>query len=192
MNVTQEDARESLELVEDTTTRLRRAIAASYAGGLLILWGLIWVIGFASVHFLPRRAGHIFTALDLVGLVGTVLLVVRWPQTASVRGTATTVVLRRMCVFWALLFAYALAWIVLTSPLGGLQLCVFLCTVGMFGYTVIGLWSGSLFMLWLGLAVTALTFIGYYALPDHFYLWMSPTGGGALLGTGLYIRIRWR
>lgn len=192
MNVSQENARESLELVEDTTTRLRRAIAASYASGLLILWGLIWVIGFASVHFLPRRAGHIFTALDLVGLVGTVLLIMRWPRTGSVRGAGTTVVLRRMCVFWALLFAYALAWIVLTSPLDGLQLCVFLCTVGMFGYTVIGLWSGGFFMLWLGLAVTALTLIGYYVLPDYFYLWMSPMGGGALLGTGLYIRIRWR
>jgi hypothetical protein len=97
-----------------------------------------------------------------------------------------------MLIFWVLLFAYAIVWLFLVGAVDGMQLCVYLCTAAMFGYVVIGLWSGSFFMVWLGLAVTGLTFLGYYGLPDYFYLWMSPMGGGPLLGTGLYIRIRWR
>ena len=161
MNVSQEDARESLTMIKATSDHTRKVIASSYASGLLILWGVIWVVGFVSVHFYPRRAGYIFNTLNAIGL-------------------------------WFLLFAFASLWLLLLSPAKGIQLCAFLCTVAMFGYVVLGLWLGSYFMVWLGLMVTGLTFLGYYVFPGYFYLWMSPMGGGALLGTGVYIRVRWR
>ena len=97
-----------------------------------------------------------------------------------------------MLLFWVALFAYAGLWILLLKPANGVLLGTFLATVAMLGYVAIGLWSGSAFMTVLGLAVTSLTVFGYFVLPGHFYLWMAPTGGGALLGTGLYLRVRWR
>ena len=192
MDVSKQDARQSLELIEGTTVRTRKAIASRYASSLLILWGLIWALGFMLVHFWPRRGGQVFWWLDAVGIAATILIGVRLPSRTSVRSAATSKVLWRMFGFWFLLFAYGIAWTLLLRPVSGTQVCAFFCTIVMLGYVVIGLWSGSFFMFWLGLAVTALTFLGYYALPDYFFLWMSPTGGGALLGTGLYIRIRWR
>jgi hypothetical protein len=56
----------------------------------------------------------------------------------------------------------------------------------------IGLWTESLSTLWLGLAVTALTLFGFYSIPGRFNLWMALTVGGASLGAGWYVRIRWR
>ena len=192
MNVSQEDARESLTAIKATSDHTRKVVAASYASGLLILWGLIWVVAFISVHFYPRRAPYIFNTLNAVGIVGTILICRKWPARAATKTPASDKILWRIFGFWFLLFAFASLWLLLLSPAKGIQVSAFLCTVAMFGYVVLGLWLGSYFMVWLGLMVTALTLLGYYVLPGYFYLWMSPMGGGALLGTGIYIRVRWR
>jgi len=57
---------------------------------------------------------------------------------------------------------------------------------------VMGLWFCSYFMVLLGLGVTAATLIGYYLLTPYYCLWMAAMGGGALLATGVYIRVCWR
>ena len=41
MNVSQEDARESLSAVQDVAARTQRAVASAYANPLLILWGIL-------------------------------------------------------------------------------------------------------------------------------------------------------
>lgn len=79
MNVSPNDARESLSLIEETTTRTSRAISASYAGNLLILWGLIWMAGFTAVHFLHEQGGLAFMILDGLGMIGTILICRKWP-----------------------------------------------------------------------------------------------------------------
>jgi hypothetical protein len=61
----------------------------------------------------------------------------------------------------------------------------------MFAYIVIGLWFAAYFMVWLGLAVTAATLTGFFLFTQYYCLWMAVTAGGLLLGTGLYLRIRW-
>lgn len=192
MSISQQDAAASLNLVHDATAKTRRAIAAGYAGNLLILWGIVWIAGFAAVHFSPHHGGRIFAVLDGLGIVGTVLICRKWPIRSSMTGQAISRIGRRMLLFWLVLFVYAGLWALLLKPASGMLLGTFLATVAMLGYVVIGLWSGSSFMIALGLAVTGLTLFGYFLIPAYFNLWMAPTGGGALLGTGLYIRTRWR
>jgi hypothetical protein len=62
----------------------------------------------------------------------------------------------------------------------------------MFAYVVIGLWFESWFLAVLGILVTVLTMAGYAWWPAYYCLWMAVTGGGALFGSGLYLRLRWR
>ncbi|MHC4527109.1 MAG: hypothetical protein ACYS29_04455, partial [Planctomycetota bacterium] len=84
-------------------------------------------------------------------------------------------------------------WLSFLRPFNGLQMNAFLCTAIMFAYVVTGLWYGSYHMVWLGLAVTCSTLIGFYLIPPKYYcLWMAPMAGGALFGAGLYFRLRWR
>jgi hypothetical protein len=191
MSVTHDEARQSLDLIEETVAKTNKRIAASYAGNLLIWWGLIWIAGFTALYLLGPQGGYVFGVLDGLGVVGTILLCRKWPIRGSLRGPGSLQLVRRMMVFWLILVAYAILWVFLLSPMTGMQLGAFLVTAVMLGYAVIGLWTGSLFMLWLGLIVTGLTVFGFYILPGHFNLWMAPVGGGALLGTGLYIRLRW-
>ena len=101
-------------------------------------------------------------------------------------------VARNIFLFWLALAAYAGLWLLMLRPATGMQVGALLVTVAMLGYVVTGLWTGSMVLVWLGLAVTLLTLFGFYVLPDYFNLWMALAGGAAVLGTGLYIRIRWR
>jgi hypothetical protein len=192
MTVSQQDAAESLDLIHQTAAKTRRAVSASYAGNLLILWGLIWLAGFTAMYVSPHRGWIVFAGLDGLGISSTLLLCRKWPVRTLAGGGSVSSAARRMLVFGLVLLAYAGLWVLLLRPIGGILLGTFLATVVMMGYVVIGLWSGSTFMIVLGLVVTGLTILGYYALPGCFNLWMAVTGGGALLGTGLYIRIRWR
>lgn len=192
MAISPQDAADSLSLIRETAGRTRRAISAGYAANLLILWGAVWVAGFAAVHSWGHWGGWVFAALDGLGIVGSAFLCRHWPSRISVTGRSVTRTGRRMIAFWLALFVYAGLWILLFRPAGGMLLGTFLVTVVMLGYVAVGLWSGSSFMVVLGLAVTGLAFLGYYVFPEYLNLWMAGLGGGTLLGTGLYIRIRWR
>ena len=134
-----------------------------------------------------RVGGCIFTALDILGITGTFVLARRWP----LKGAEARAMSRGLIGLWLFLALYAVIWIVLLRPARGNQIGALLCTVCMFGYVVIGLWFRSPFMIGLGLAVTVLIVAGFYLIPHYFYLWIALTGGGTILGTGLYIR-RWR
>jgi len=192
MNVSEQNARQSLHLTEEAANRARRAVAASYASDLLILWGFVWLAGYLSLHFSLEYGGRIFGVLDVLGVIGTFLICRKWPIRNSAAGGGISSTARRIVVLWVVLFAYAGVWLLLFKPTSAMLVGVFLVTVVMLGYVVTGLWSRGSFIIWLGLVVTGLALFGYYVIPRYFNLWMAPTGGGALLGTGLYIHIRWR
>jgi hypothetical protein len=192
MSVSYEDAKESLTVIKAVTAQTRKAVASAYAAPLLILWGSIWVVSFVLVHFYRYWAGYIFNAFNTIGAVATLWICLRWRAKAATKSPTSQTLAWRILGFWALLGVYIWLWLWLLTPSRGIQVCVFISTVAMFGYVVMGLWFGSCFMLYLGLGVTAITIFGYHFLPAYFFLWMAVMAGGSLFGTGLYIRIRWR
>lgn len=194
MNISQEEAQDSLNQIEVVSSRMRRNIVASYASPLLILWGLVWIAAFVGTHFFLAWAWYIWMSLDIIGVAGTFLICRHQYRSATpTKISAAKKIGWRIFWFWALLGIYIFIWLSILHPVSGLQTNAFLCTVIMFAYIAIGLWFESFFMIWLALAVTAITLLGLYLIPHSFYcLWMALAGGGAMLGTGLYARIRWR
>lgn len=193
MNVSVKEAQEALDLVQTMQRRVHRVIAEGYTSSLLVLWGGIWAVGFLALHILGGpRGGLVFGILDGVGLVATFLLIRRAPHKQAIRSPQEGQLLWQLWGLWIALFLYGALWLLLFKPQTGLQLGVFLCTLSMFAYVVMGLWLRCPFMIWLGLGVTALTLLGYTLLPAFFYLWMAVVGSSTLIGTGLYIRRYWR
>ena len=194
MDISKQDAKESLDEIQAVLDHTRKAIASNYANPLLIMWGLIFITAYLGTHFFVAWAWHIWTALDAVGIIGTFLIC--WQQFRSANPVKTSSEKKigwRIFWFWTLLFIYVFFWLNMLRPSKGVELNAFLVTVIMFAYVVIGLWLESYFMVWLGLAVTGITLFGFYLIPLSYYcLWMALMAGGALLGTGLYIRFRWR
>lgn len=193
MDVMPEDARATLDQIESVQRQTLRSLAASYASGLLILWGLIWTAAFAACHVRPERAGAIWGVLDVVGICATLIFCHRkFRSSGPTRSPQAARLGWRIFWFWMILFGYVLLWQTMLRPTTGIQVNAFLCTAAMLAYVVMGLWLESRFLLWLGLAVTALTILGYYPLRGYYNLWMAATGGPAMLAVGWYLHRRWR
>jgi hypothetical protein len=199
MEVSKNEARESLAEIERIVDLTRRSIGRGCAAPLLILWGIIWVIGYSGTQFYPRYAGFLWLGLITIGSAFSWVAGVRF-QT-PVRSPSDA----KIGFFWLILFGYAIVWLFLLGgnslpkgeewlrrhPLQSQQISAYFATIPMFAYVVGGLWLGR-FFIYLGLIVTALTLVGYMFLPDWFNLWMAITGGGSLIIAGLFIRKFWR
>jgi hypothetical protein len=185
MNISKQEAQESLTEIENIISQTRRAIAHGGTGTMLIIWGIIWALGYSASQFINKWAGTIWLLLILFGAVASWICGVRnKPLTKNSN-------YGRVGLFWLILFGYAIVWVVLLRPVSSEAVGAFWATIPMFAYVVGGLWFGRFFV-WLGLIVTALAVAGFFLLPAWFDLWMAVTGGGALILSGLFIRKFWR
>lgn len=193
MNVTREEAKATLAEVESVKKHTIQSLAASYASPILMLWGLIWMVAFLGCHFWVHRSWNIWMALGMAG--GIVTFFICWRRSKKPGPTISPdegALGRRILWFWILLFGFLVLWLRILPVENGMQINAFICTAGAFAYVVMGLWLESRFLLWLGLAVTGITLLGYYPLREYYSLWMAAAAGGTIFGTGLYIRLRWR
>jgi hypothetical protein len=198
MNISKQEASEALDQIEDAVSQTRRAIGQGSSSTKLILWGVIWMLGYSCSQFAPGKAQTVWLCLVALGALGSW----NWggrsrPRFQSPNGS-------RIGLGWLILFAYAVFWFLLLhldnqpgqprlhlQSGSGQQSGAFFATVPMFAYVIGGLWLGR-FFIWLGAIVTLLTVAGYFFVPDWFFLWMAITGGGSLIVAGLYIRRFWR
>jgi hypothetical protein len=198
MNISKQEASESLAQIEDALTQTRRAIGQGSSSTRLILWGIIWALGYSFSQFAPHRAQTLWLCLVAIGILSS------WNWRARSQPPLPSAGGSRIGLGWLVIFVYAVFWLILlhldTQPgqpglhlqsMSGRQTAAFFATVPMFAYVLGGLWLGRFFV-WLGAAVTLLTVVGYFLLPDWFFLWMAITGGGSLIVAGLYIRRFWR
>ena len=192
MNISQEDAKASLSSVQNVMGQTHKALSSAYANPLLIMWGLLWIIAFTTTHFYIPYAFYIFMAMSVIGGIGTAVIIRAFHSKAPVKETSTNNLSWRITALWIFLCIYIIIWLFLFAPFTGLQCNALICTAVMFAYIVMGLWFNNRFMIVLGLVVTAGTLVGFYLLRNYYCLWMALVGGGALFGTGLYIRLRWR
>jgi MFS family permease len=191
MNVSNEEAQASLASASKTMIRTRKAIAVAYSSPLLIIWGPFLAAAYIATHFYPKYAAPIFWTMAVIGTLSSFVIWPRIKRNLPVRAPVEERLNWRIGGLWWSLFLYVFIWMSILWPVNGMQINAFILTAVMFGYIVIGLWLAAYFMVWLGLAVTATTLVGFYLLTPYYCLWMAVTAGGALLGTGLYLRLRW-
>ena len=194
MNVTNEDAVQSLAQVEEVMAKTRQSLVSAYVGSFLVLWGFIWVVSYLGTQFFPVWASWIWNISSVLGVIGTAFIVRRrYGQGPVKRNLSDKQFVLRTILFWPMVFVYAFVWLSIVKPGNGIELNAFLVTVVMFAYVVMGLWFGSWLMFALGIVVTGFTLAGFHLIPAEYYcLWMAITSGGCLLGTGLYMKLRWR
>jgi hypothetical protein len=207
MDISKQEAQGSLDQIQAAVSQTRKRIAAGSTAPLLILWGAIWFVAYLGTYLtylfnfepyclrLTHRvsigihiaAGLCWMVLVPIGIAASWIIGVRRAPVKSPHN-------KRFGFSGLILFVYAGVWLALLWPWNDYQISAFLASIPMFAYVMMGLWWADRVLLWLGIVVTLLIIVGFFLFhfQPAFWLWMAVLGGGALAGTGLYIRKAWR
>ncbi|MDE1985472.1 MAG: hypothetical protein KGL29_09410 [Alphaproteobacteria bacterium] len=183
MSLSPQEAASTLSDVERAARRSGQAYGYRKASPHLIVWGLIWVVGYATTDLRMEYANIVWPVLTVLGVALSTYV----GRCESIQGGG------RYRSSWRVLGLVALAIIFIgatysimghvSGPQQGAFIPLLVGTV----YAGMGLWLGPRFLV-TGLAVIVLTLGGYFYLQEHFLLWQAVVGGGALILAGLWLR----
>lgn len=204
MALSPDDAADRLRDIAAIERHSQRVYAYQAASPQLILWGVLWVVGYGLGSAWPAQGRAIWSMLVAIGLAAGFLAGLgsarrRDARTAAgvgaglaasadpLRGRAVARLRLRFFGIAAIGFAFIAASLAVMAPVGGRQVDAFIPLVVAAGYALLGLWRGVRFVA-VGVALATLTLAGFFLLGPYFGLWMALFGGGALMLGGLWLR----
>jgi hypothetical protein len=181
MTMDRDEAAASLTDIASVERRARETVIYARSSTILILWGVLCVVGYVFQYFQPQQAQSAWIAVAVTGFIGT-FVTGHWR-----RSRLQATIARPLLYAQLALIGYGFILLVLLWPVAPRQISAFWPILIMLGFVLSGLWLGRFFIL-CGLAVTALTLIGYFWSGVWFPLWMAAIDGGGLLAGGLWLR----
>jgi hypothetical protein len=182
MVLTSQQASETLGEVAAAQRKARQLQGYSKAAPHLLLWGLIWLVGYMGTEFLPASAGLLWLVLDVIGIGGS-FLIGRASASPEVRPEQSV----NFVIAAIAIGAFIGATYYVMQPTTGAQFGAFPALIIALLYIAVGTVAGRRWMI-TGIAVGALTVLGYAFMREHFMLWMAFVGGGALLLASAWMR----
>jgi len=181
-----------LRAIRQIMERARRA-SDGFGGWFMVLWGVIWFLGFTGTHALVRLQRDeaiiwLWAPLNTLGILGSIYLGIRMAGRARTKSSS----LWTSILFWWLALAAFDGVLIWQFRLytNGLHMALLIVLTIALGYIQFGLfthWSISVIGLFLGLlAVVLVTW-----MPAYFNLGFAVLGGSALIGGGLWV-LRYR
>ncbi len=174
-------ASEALSEINDIAHRVRQSQLYNISSHMMVLWGGLVCAGNLVTYLWPRYAGYAWIAVYVLGVAG-------WCAICALNFGRTRVHSfdARMLAAFLLFFAFGFftCWLGHFTPR---QLGTFWPIYFMLVYVLAGLWVGLAFVV-IGVAITALTLIGYFFIGEAFPLWMAFVNGGGLILSGLWMR----
>jgi hypothetical protein len=183
MTLSPNEAANALRDIAAAETRSARVYGYRRGSPYVILWGILWVVGYGLTAAWPPRGGAVWIAVLAIGAAATFAIGIRSHIAADAR-------YNRRWVFPAIAliaFAFIASSFAVMSPVSPRQIGAFIPLVVAAGYALLGLWTGTRFAV-AGAVVAALTLGGFFLLPAYFDLWMAAVGGGALVLAGVWLR----
>ena len=177
-----QQATEALADINDIVRRVRQSRIYHLASLMLIMWGALVFAGNIASFLSPRYAGYVWIAVNVAGIAGSFAISALAYPKSGVRSFDARVLMALL-----LFFAFGYFATCVLVPFTPRQLGTFWPIYFMLVYTIAGLWFGFAFVV-IGLAVTALTLVGYFLVGDWFEPWMAVVNGGGLLLGGLWMR----
>lgn len=184
MSLSTQEAQASLAEAESARRRSAQLYSYSKASPHLIMWGIIWVIGYSGTALFTPYSNWLWAALMLTGIGGAVIINRSCKGTDSHHGPYAWRMAAIMFIAVFFVFAtYSIMW-----PVHGRQLAAFPILITGTVYMGMGLWMGLRYVL-TGAAVVALTLFGFFYIEPLPYLyWMAFVGGGSMILAGFWFR----
>ena len=175
-------ASQALAEIDDIVQRVRQSQLYELASLAAIWWGVLVFAGNVATWLWPVYAGYIWPTVNILGVAGLIAFRVSNPPRSHHLGFDI-----RVPLMFVLFFAFGYVCTNVLGHFGPRQLGAFWPIYFMLFYALAGLWFGYAFVA-IGLAITALTLIGYFYIGEAFPLWMAFVNGGGLILGGLWMR----
>jgi hypothetical protein len=175
-----QQASEALSEINEVVRRVRQSQIYNTASQLMILWGGLVFAANLVTYVAPRYADYAWILVYLAGVAGSAAVGVG--NRVGIRGFDL-----RMFAAFLLFFAFGFFCVNILGHFTPRQMGTFWPIYFMLIYAIAGLWFGYAFVV-IGLAVTALTLVGYFFIGAAFPLWMAFVNGGGLILGGLWMR----
>jgi hypothetical protein len=184
MDINPSEAESALASIRETEDQMRKALNASGGGYQLLIWGVIMLFGYTLNQF----AEHLSVAV----VAGTWIVL-------SVLGNAVSMAIgirmarkfhsplgARIGAMLPIFILFGIVGAFFVHPAGPREINLLIYLLVMLWLAMMGLWV-KLSLLWISLIFTGLMLFGYMVLPDYFFLWLGIVGGGAMIGSGLFL-----
>lgn len=175
-------ASEALAEIDDIVQRVKQSQLYELASTAALWWGVLVFAGNVVTWLWPLYAVYAWPAVDILGVGG--LVAFRLLSPPHVHGAAFDI---RLVLVFVLFFAFGYVCTNVLGHFGPRALGAFWPIYFMLFYMLAGLWFGYAFVA-IGLAISALTLIGFFYIGEPFPLWMAFVNGGGLIVGGLWMR----
>lgn len=180
MSLSSQEAQASLTEAENARRRSAELYGYRKASPHLIMWGIIWVIGYSGTALFNPYTNWIWGVLMIAGIAGDAVINGITRRAAHSSGPYAWRLAAIMVIAVFFVFAtYAIMW-----PVHGRQLAAYPVLITGTVYAGVGLWAGLRYVL-TGVAVVALALIGFYYVQPILY-WMAFVGGGSMILAGIW------
>jgi len=187
MEISRDEAREALGAIEDAT-KASRVLLKSWIVGMFVV-GVIWTLSFAASQFLPDNPLWSLSETFLVGIAFAIYWGQRRRSVIRVAPQSRLAFLHtQLAVFYGTLYLFFMLWQVALLDTA-MQSTLLWITVVMFAAIITGVWLKEPILIVCGVAVTALSTLGYWLLPQYFWLWVAVFAGLPLIAVSVYL---WR
>ncbi|SRR5665213_168794 len=182
MPLSPDEAADALRDISKTEQWSSTAYGYRMAAPHLILWGVVWAIGYGATAA-KLRWDPLWLVLVLTGSLGSF-----WIGWRMSRGRAKKAFDWRFGATFVAVVLFISAVFVVMPPRTDAQIGAFFPILVALYYALIGIWTRGARMLIAGAALAILTLIGFLYLQSQFAMWMTIVGGGGLILGGLWLR----
>ena len=185
MAIGREDAVQALKDAETAAGRSHRLHGYRDASGFLILWGLVWAFMDIGFYFVPAAGNWMSLAGDLIGVAGSIVLGMRIRRRQGGFGQTSSLGTALLIALGIGLFGLGMS---VVTPMHSADQAQAAAGVAVgCAYIVLG-GARGLRLVAVGLAMVALTLLGWVYAREQFMLLMALGGGGGLVLSGLWLR----
>jgi len=182
MSFEREEAARALHAAEAAADRSATAVGYQRASSHLVLWGVVWLIGYIAGYIRIPHGNVALPALIVLGVIGSFLVGLR----ARGPGPRRNYAARSLVIALAMvLFSFGVQAITPVSSLVNAEGVVAL-GIGAI-YMVLGISMGWRLSV-VGAALMIAVILGFHYAREQFFLWMALAGGGGLILGGLWLR----
>ena len=179
MSISPNEAQAMLADIDGVVANVKQSRTYKIASRIIILWGAIVISGNLLALVAGRWTGYSWIAVDFLGLVATLWMLIRGPKDFAFSWRYVEATL--------LFVAFGFVWSLVLGGMRPRELEAFWPTLFLFGYALAGIWFGRLFTI-IGCGLAILVVAGYFWSGPYFNLYLAAVNGGGFILCGYAMR----